>query len=312
MTDLRQSPDYARYLKSTGWVVEKIDGVSVFIRRFPLLPLSIIKIQRPEKLPDHRKIDRLARKYHAAAVYLEPLPEINHKSLIANHFQLSRWPYLPTKTVRLDLNQSEPKILEQMKKDCRYGIRKSYNDISIYRCRKEEELRNFYRSWKKTAGWKIIIPSFKNLLKLKKAFGQRALLLTASESKDLKKLAHSDPLKTGELSQTGDQTSIPGQIIAGTVVLISQKTAYYYHAFTTKPGRRLLAQYGLVWEAIKRTKKIGCRSFDFEGINDSRRPNKAWKGFTHFKKSFGGKEITYPGCFKKRQWLKHSFSRRGN
>jgi lipid II:glycine glycyltransferase (peptidoglycan interpeptide bridge formation enzyme) len=55
----------------------------------------------------------------------------------------------------------------------------------------------------------------------------------------------------------------------------------------------------LVWEAIKRAKKMGCRTFDFEGIDDPRFPIRAWRGFSHFKKSFGGKEIDYPGCFKK-------------
>ena len=87
--------------------------------------------------------------------------------------------------------------------------------------------------------------------------------------------------------------------IAGTIVLIAGRVAYYYYAFTAKEGRKTLAQYGLVWEAIRKAKKRGCRIFDFEGIYDKRFPMKPWHGFSHFKKSFSGKEVDYPGCWKK-------------
>lgn len=46
-------------------------------------------------------------------------------------------------------------------------------------------------------------------------------------------------------------------------------------------------------------KKRGCKIFDFEGIYDERFPNKSWLGFTHFKKSFGGYEVSYPGTYTK-------------
>jgi lipid II:glycine glycyltransferase (peptidoglycan interpeptide bridge formation enzyme) len=55
----------------------------------------------------------------------------------------------------------------------------------------------------------------------------------------------------------------------------------------------------MVWYGILWGKKRGAKMFDFEGIYDSRFPNKSWLGFTHFKKSFGGKEVEYPGCFVK-------------
>src|SRR3989344_254659 len=81
---------------------------------------------------------------------------------------------------------------------------------------------------------------------------------------------------------------------AGAVILTHKKTAYYYYAgSSTKSDLPYLA----VWEAMKEAKRRGCTTWDFEGIYDARWPNKGWKGFSHFKKSFGGREVEFPGCF---------------
>ena len=93
------------------------------------------------------------------------------------------------------------------------------------------------------------------------------------------------------------------QNTAGAIFLYSNKTVYYWQAFTDKNARKELVQYKIVWEGILWAKKRGAVTFDFEGIYDERFPNKKWKGFTHFKKSFGGSEIKFPGAFSKRRFL---------
>jgi lipid II:glycine glycyltransferase (peptidoglycan interpeptide bridge formation enzyme) len=264
--DVRQFPKYAKYLEFSGWIVEecKIENVKckIFIKRLPIFG-SIIKIQRPEKIP-FEKINNLAKKYHTFAVYIEP-PSTNHQSLFIKHgFRSSSSPFLPTKTIHLDLTQSEGKILAQMAKDARYGIRKAKQEhIKIL---KVQDLEKFRQFWKKSIGWQRWVPSLKSLQLLKKAFAKNALFLLAPN-------------------------------LGGTIILTAGNAAYYYQAFTSKEGRKKFAQYLLVWEAIKKTKKQGCKIFDFEGIYDERFPNKSWKGFSHFKKSFGGKEVEYPGSF---------------
>ncbi len=75
--------------------------------------------------------------------------------------------------------------------------------------------------------------------------------------------------------------------------------AYYWQAFTGTFGRKNQTQYKIVWEGVLWAKKKGVKVFDFEGIYDERFPNKSWRGFTHFKKSFGGYEVEYPGAFVK-------------
>jgi len=288
--DLRQSSQYAKYIKLTGWVVEKVNGYYVYIRKIPLTPFSIIKVQRPKEIP-FKKIDRLAQKHRALVVYLEPLTTSRKSQITEFGYRLHKSPFLPAKTIHLDLTQSEEKILAQMKKDARYEIRKAKKEaIQLI---KVQDLERFHQAWRESVGWRRYVPSLKNLKALKKSFGKNAIFLTVE----------SQTQNTSEvkLSLTSEDTSeVKGKrqkIIAGTVILIAGKTAYYYYAFSSKEGRRKSAQYLLVWEAIKLAKKRGCQIFDFEGIYDERFPIKSWKGFSHFKKSFGGKEIEYPGCF---------------
>jgi len=94
-------------------------------------------------------------------------------------------------------------------------------------------------------------------------------------------------------------------IEAGAIFLIGDEISYYWQAFSNNEGRKNFAQYRIVWEGILWAKKQGAKIFDFEGIYDERFPNKNWKGFTHFKKSFGGYEVEYPGAF-----IKINLSRR--
>lgn len=298
MSDLRQTKEYARYLESIGWIVEKINSDFIFIRKIPLAPFSVIKFQRPSKI-NFKKIDRLAKKYHAPTIYLEPqLPTINYQLLTDNSYHPCKSPFLPTKTIQLDLTKSEKQIYSKIKKDARYGIRKAKNEcITILRYNEKDasdgvgltpsgveeeamtpprrgysDFQIFHRSWKKSVSWQRHVPSLKTLTALKKSFGQKAIFLISTQN-------------------------VANKVIAGAVILLTGKAAHYYYAFTSKEGRNKSAQYLLVWEAIMLAKKLGCQIFDFEGIYDQRFPIKSWRGFTHFKKSFGGKEVEYPGCF---------------
>lgn len=271
MNDLRQFPNYALFLKAQGWKVEKVKNCQIFIRQIPLTPFFIVKIQRPKIIP-FEEITKLSKKYRFLVVYIEPSNPNQKSSLLKYGFKPVRSSFLPTKTVQLDLIQSEKKLFQQMKKDARYEIRKTENNL--LQLIKVTILSDFASAWKKSINWRRWTPSLKSLENLQKTFGQKVLFLGVGEP-----------------------------LIAGVVILIASKTAYYYYAFTSKKGRNLSAQYFLVWEAIKNAKKLGCQIFDFEGIFDKRFPQKSWRGFSHFKKSFGGKEKEYLGTFRRTFFL---------
>jgi lipid II:glycine glycyltransferase (peptidoglycan interpeptide bridge formation enzyme) len=271
MLDIRQTPAYARYLKSIGWQVERINEVNYFIKKLPLMG-SIIKIQRPEEIKI-KKINELAKKYKSFQIIIEPKSEMDARYLISIGYKKSKRPYLPTKTLHLELTHPQESLINQMKKDAKRAIKKT-EDLEIH----EPTISCFRDCWKKAVGLKRYVPAIKNLKSLKKNFRKNCLFLLTKEG------------SAGAIFLMGDKIALGQQ---------AASSAYYWQAFSNQKGRKTLAQYKIVWEGILWAKKHGAKIFDFEGIYDKRFPNKKWKGFTHFKKSFGGYEVSYPGAFVK-------------
>lgn len=82
------------------------------------------------------------------------------------------------------------------------------------------------------------------------------------------------------------------KIIVANIVVFYEKQAIYLHGASDYEYRNLMAAPLLQWEQIKEAKKRGCTEYDFWGIDEIK-----WPGVTRFKKSFNGKEITYPGAY---------------
>lgn len=266
--DLRQTKEYGEYLKQQGWIIEEIQNsnfkhqINVFIRRLPWIPFSVMKMQRFTGEINWEKLNQIKSKHKVIFSVLEPLEKIKMPN-----YKLSASPYLPTKTLVIDLGKSEEVLLKEMSKDARQKIKKT---IRLYDCTnlEREKIREFWGEWKRCK--KGYVPSLKALRNLKNSFGERAWFLI-----------------------------VEGK--AGVIILLSDDTAYYYFAWTNNEGRKAGVQYKLVWEAIKKAKKMGLKKFDFEGIYDERWPLKSWQGFSAFKKKFGGEAIEYPGSWQR--WL---------
>ena len=272
MIDIRQSPQYANYLKSQGWKVERIDNINYFIKRFFIFG-SILKLQRPEKI-DFTSMNRIIEKYKVFQIIIEPLNELQAISFMQYGYKLSNSPFLPTKTLQIDLTQSVEKITANFSKDCRYSIRRG-EKINIKSYSSADEIEIFHNAWKKSVKLNRLVPSLESIINLRKCFPDNNSLFLASHN-------------------------ISGSIIGGVIFTRSlHDIAYYWQAFTNSEGRTSLSQYSLLYQGILWAKKNKCKIFEFEGIYDDRFPNKSWLGFTHFKKSFGGQEVLYPGCYTK-------------
>jgi len=268
MSDIRQSPQYGYYLAQIGWTVERIDGINYFIKKFPIIG-SIIKIQRPEKI-NFEEIEKLQKKYKAFQVILEPSLILRHTDILYNHgLRLSKSPYLPTKTLQTNTEQPDKKILAGFRSDIQRAIKK-INPAQILEYK--NNLDEFYQVWEKAVGLSKYVPSLKQLQALQSSFNNNSLFVTTSDKS------------------------------AGIIFLVSDTTLYYWQAFSDKRKRYLPNQYRMIWYGILWGKKRGAKMFDFEGIYDPRFPDKSWLGFTHFKKTFGGKEVEYPGCFVKNRF----------
>ena len=267
--DLRQSEEYAKHLEGMGWIVKRVEGVNYFIKKFPLIG-SFMKIQRPANIRPET-IEKLENNYRVWRTVIEPETTLQAKTLKNRGYKLSKSPYLPTKTLELDLTLSRRKLFDNLKKDCKYALRKT-EKLPLFTQPKPEV---FHASYKKSVFPRRYVPSLKNLTSLKANF-TNSLFIASHNGLSDNKLYHS-----------------------GAIFLVSDTNAYYWQAFTSTEGRSTLSQYQLVWQGILWAKSLKCKVFDFEGIYDSRFPNKSWHGFTHFKKSFGGHETTYPGAFTK-------------
>jgi lipid II:glycine glycyltransferase (peptidoglycan interpeptide bridge formation enzyme) len=275
--DIRQSPLWAKYLEKLGWLVEKIDGNFVYIKKIPFLG-SFIKIQRVKNF-DLKKIDIIRKKYRAFSIKIEPdisAPKNFINSLQKLNFKKDNFPLSLPKTIWIDLEKNEEGLWKNLKKDCRYCIKKAQGEkIKI---KKSEDIDTFSKLWSKERERGLGPSQKEDLKKIFKVFGKNARIFFAEKG---------------------------GEILGGALTLNWEKTHYYTHAFSTKKGRRSFVQYLVVWEIIKKARKSGCKIFDFEGIYDPRfhSTTKSWQGFSHFKKSFGGKEIEYPGTFSKTFFL---------
>ncbi|HKB88173.1 MAG TPA: hypothetical protein VKC53_00845 [Patescibacteria group bacterium] len=276
MIDIRQTSEYADYLRREGWIVERVEEINYFIKKFPMVG-SFLKVQRPEII-DFEVIDKLCRKYRIFQVIVEPKTDKDIKVLASNGFKVSKSPYLPTKTLQIDLTKSQKQILASFKKDTRRVVKrgetnliKSYSSI--------KDIKKWHKAWKNSVKLSRYVPSLNQILNLRKSFPGNKSLLLASHN-------------------------IFGRIIGGALFTTSLHDrsnciTYYWYGFTNNEGRTSLSQAPLLYQAILWAKKQGYKIFDFEGIYDERFPNKSWLGFTHFKRSFGGTEVLYPGSFTK-------------
>ncbi len=289
MIDIRQSQNYANYMRSIGWTVERIGEINYFIKKMPILG-SILKLQRPEEIRMDT-VKKLCRKYGVFQIIIEPsLANIgSHELMLSHGFKLTKSTYLPSKTLQIDLTKTREEIVRHFKKDARRAIKKAAyakasapnggGAISTKEYSTPEEIKTFREGWKNCVKLSRFVPPAEQLIKLKKSFPQCQSLFLASHN-------------------------ISGRIIGGALFTTSfhersNYISYYWQAFTNNEGRTLLSQYSLLYQGILWAKKHGCKVFDFEGIFDPRFPNKTWLGFTHFKRSFGGYEVEYPGCYVK-------------
>ena len=270
LLDIRQSSQYAEFMRRIGWQVENAAGVNIFIRQLPLIG-SLIKVQRPSWPIPFEQIEAVARKYRAHFVKIEPnIPSTSDQSPMINDYRPDSWPLLPTKTVWINLQRPPEDIVAAMDKDTRYAIRSAQkNAVTIVQ---SNDIAAFVKGWERNAHDRgFWVPFSKELRLLWESFGSQAIVLLAHTPRN------SDP-------------------VAGALILHNSTTASYLHAFSTPIGRHLSAPSLIIDAATELSKKLGCAVLDLEGIYDPRfhQATKKWHGFTHFKMGFGGEVVSYP------------------
>lgn len=270
--DIRQTPEYANYLKLLGWQTIKIKQSTprltrqVFVKKFPLIG-SIIKVQRIKPPIPFEEIEKVAKEKKSFLIQIdqEPPKITNYKK---HRYKINKTPYFPTKTIQIDLTQTEDKIFTSFSEAKRRAVRKAIKNGVIVK--ETNDCQEFLKLKKKSLLEKFVLPIM--------------------AEKEIKTLWQAFWPKNGKIILA----YFKNKPVAGIFLLHYTKVAYYWLAAATSQGKKLFAPTLLVWEVLKTTKKLGCELFDFEGIYDERFPVKNWLGFTKFKEGFGGREIIYP------------------
>ena len=269
--EIQQSSLYVQYIKRLDWQVEEVDGSYLFIKKFPFYG-GFAKLQRCTKLPKVNKLLPILAKYRVKRLAVEPDSRIQQNVFsewlrkVITHVSVLHSPYLPTKTIRVDLSGSEEEIFSRFSEAKRRAVRRAQkNNLRI---QESTNIQDLIKIKNKSSGFLGFITTT-GIDKLWPIFApDHAAILLAKNTHD----------------------------IGGILLLFWEDIAYYWIAGATREGKKLFAPTLLVWEALKLAKKRGCKQFDFVGVWDERTPKQfhEWKGFTKFKEGFGGKSIYYP------------------
>lgn len=297
-----QSLSYAKYMEKIGWKSIKVDNKYwAYLKSIPLFHGNICKIPRAHLDLNLDQVDQLAKKQQALLVKLEPNEIIGNEetgelAILDSGYLPDKFPICQSKTIRVDLHQSEESLLKSFRPETRHHLRKAWqknfqiqitpNDGSA---QAHAAFESFYSLFEKCAKERHFFFPFKNQIQaLWDSFGEKAIIMIVSEQ------SNSDPF-------------------SGTLILTHQQIAYYKYGASIPFGRNQFSSYFLYWQMFLWAKKQGYQVFDLEGIHDPRyHHNRKYLGFTQFKRGWSKNEITYIGPFTKYYaWPLQLFARCG-
>ena len=166
----------------------------------------------------------------------------------------------------LDITPSEDGLLNNMRKNCRYAIKKAAKDgITVTHSNNANAIADFEKIYSETAVRQNFTPFSSSYIK-----------------KEFQEFAKNDKA----LLFLG---SYHNEIISGAMIIFSNGSAFYHHGASTRKFKNIGTNTQLVqWEAIKEAKKRGCKYYNFWGIAPDNKPKHPFFNITHFKKGFGG------------------------
>lgn len=231
-----------------------------------------------------QEIDRLCREQHCAFLKVEPdiweATPFSQGGDIPKGFQFSQHAIQPPRTIILDIRGSEEQVLDRMKQKTRYNIRLSSKKGM-------------------TVSPSTDILSFTKILDIT---SQRDGFGVHSREYYSKVFDLFHPKDEAELFMAAHE----GQTLAGLMVFIRGKRAWYFYGGSSQVKRDLMPNYLLQWEAMRWARAHGCTEYDLWGVPDFneqtlednflKRSDGLW-GVYRFKRGFGGKVMRSVGPF---------------
>ncbi len=274
--EIQQSDLYIQYVRKLGWDITRTDNVYILHRNIPFFG-AMAKIQRSDSLPHIKTLSEFLSHNKIRTLALEPDMTVEQNVLSSYirslqsrvRIRINQSPFLPTKTIRVDLQATEDLIFSSFSEAKRRAVRRALRyGITVHPTDTVDEL---IRVKNKSAGLFGSITTY----------GLREMWDTLGPQNRDVVLAYAPYEK---------------EPLAGIYLVFFRDTCFYWIAGSVKKGKRMFAPTLLVWEAMKLAKIRGALLFDFVGVWDERIPhyNPEWHGFTKFKEGFGGTVYYYP------------------
>jgi hypothetical protein len=292
--NIHQTQAHGDFLTSIGWKIlnrrYKKTDTYYFLRKIPLLPFHLLKIQRmPIELIDWKFVDSISKEYRV----IEALVEVDVfgqkdqeiRDLAERGFRRANDFMLTTKTRIIDLSQSELQLIKAMKPKTRYNLNKSGKNLLDYRVMDLKEV--------------VKRPDiFERHYELLKINAKRIKMLLLPKSWILKQW------KAFENNGFVVEVTKNGEMAALATFYVSDTTCSYNLNGSTELGRKLFAPTLAAWTGLIEGKRRGLQLFDFDGVCDERYAKKQQKfaGFGRFKSGFGGEEVYFPPMYRKKDY----------
>lgn len=291
-----QSEHWQRFQQSLGRKVVKVEkeaGQALMIEhRLPLVGGYFFVPRGPIFVEDKKEQEMkdlimgmmtAAKEYKVGWVRIEPQSLTEWKLIkrgLAGKYWLkkSKKDHQPAQTLMLNLQESEEKLLLQMKQKTRYNIRLAQKrGVEIFVFRLDKDVDNFCDLVQETAKRDRVVAHPRSYYKkMVQAIPEQALKIYFAK--------------------------FQGKIIAAALVTYCGNVATYQHGASANQHRNVMAPYLLQWTAISEAKKQGYRRYDFGGLSVDEKgesQKKSWQGITKFKLGFcpQGGLVNFPGCY---------------
>lgn len=172
----------------------------------------------------------------------------------------------PASTILVDISSSLEQVLASMKPKTRYNIRLAQKKGVVVEEGSSADLDQWYTIYRET--------SARDRIAIHSRDYYRGLLDAARAYDGVK------PTVSLLLARHD------GELLAGNIVVFWRETASYLYGASSGAKRNLMPTYALQWEAIRRAKDAGCRSYDLFGVPSQPDPAHPMYGLYQFKTGF--------------------------
>ncbi len=165
----------------------------------------------------------------------------------------------------LDIQPPAERLLIEMKKNTRYGIRKAERDGIIIRSgANAADIELFWKVYSDTAARQKFVPYSKQYIAAEFA----------------------------RFSATNRArwyfAEYKGEIVSTALIIFGKNSAFYHHGASLHAHSSITPSEFLQWRIIEDAKLRGCKFYNFWGVVPDEKTNHPWTGLSNFKKGFGG------------------------